>query len=95
MAISINRRRFRLSGNALATLGQKAGFLTGEERAKACKVSRSHLMHVERGSVWPSADLIDRMAAAYNRPVELIERAAAEARESLARRMLDQARGIE
>ena len=95
MTISRRRRQYRLAGNPLAQIGIAAGFETAEARANACGISRSHLLHVERGAVWPSADLVDRMSAAYHKPIEMLERAAALSRESLARRMLEQARGID
>ena len=95
MTISKARRRSRLAGNPLAELGVRAGFETGAARAAALSISRSHLMQVERGAIWPSAELIDRMSAAYHRPIEMLERAASLGREKLAQRMLEQARGIE
>lgn len=90
-----NRRRIRLTGNSLAVYGQRVGLITGQERALALGVSRSHLMHVERGAVFPSADLIDRMSATYKKPSEVIQRAANLARESLAHRMLAQSRELD
>lgn len=87
--------RARLTGNSLATYGQKVGLLTGQQRATALGVSRSHLMQVERGGVYPGPSLIDRMSDTYKKPVEVIERAAKLARESLAHRMLAQARDLD
>ena len=78
----------------LATIKTKIRELM-EERALALGVSRSHLMHVERGAVFPSADLIDRMSATYKKPSEVIQRAANLARESLAHRMLAQSRELD
>ena len=88
-------KRLRLTGNALATYGQKVGLLTGQQRAVALKISRSHLMHVERGVIYPGPSLIDRMSAVYKKPVAVIERAANLARETLAHRMLAQSQQID
>lgn len=86
------RRRMRLTGNSLAAMGQKVGLITGQERAVALGISRSHLMHVERGAIRPSPALVDRMAEVYRKPVEVIERASDLARETLAHRVLAQVR---
>lgn len=90
--ISDARRRYRLASNPLAILGQRSGLQFAGDRARALGVSRSHLLHVERGAVWPSAELLDRMAEVYHKSLEQLESAAARSREALARRMLEQAR---
>ena len=92
MTISKARRQFRLASNPLAILGQRAGLQFAGDRARALGISRSHLLHVERGAVWPSAELLDRMSAVYHKGIEQLENAAARSREALARRMLEQAR---
>lgn len=88
------RRRVKLTSNPLSLIGQQAGFYTLQERAEALKISKSHLGHVERGAHLPSPDLVDRMAVAYSRSVEQVERAARLGRENLARRILEHSRGI-
>ena len=65
-----------MAGNPLAALGMRAGYNTGRDRAKALAISRSHLMHIERGAIFPSETIIARMAAVYDRPEEMIVRAA-------------------
>lgn len=87
-------RPMRLTANTLAVWGQKQGLVTGAERAAALGISRSHLLHVERGAVYPSPQLVDRMAAVYKRTSDEVERAAHLARETLAHRMLAQARQL-
>ena len=89
------QRPRRLTGNSLSVYGQKVGLLTGQQRAVALKVSRSHLMHVERGAIYPGPALIDRMSDLYRKPVDVIVRAANLARETLAHRMLAQSREID
>ena len=94
MTITKTARQTRLTG-PLARMGLDAGLVTAQQRADACGISRSHMLHVERGAVWPSAELLDRMSAAYHIHVDVLERAASLARENLARRMLEQSRGIQ
>lgn len=89
------KRRGRLTGNSLAVYGQKVGLVTGQQRATALGVSRSHLMHVERGSIYPGPKLIDAMVKTYKKPMDVIVRAANLARETLAHRMLAQSREID
>jgi transcriptional regulator with XRE-family HTH domain len=89
------RRPGRLSSSVLATMGQHAGFQTADERAAVLGISRSHLLHVERGAVRPSAKVVDAMSEAYHQPVEKIERAAVLARTTLAHRIIAQANSVE
>ncbi len=57
-------------------------------------VSYGHLAEIERGACLPSAELSDRMAKAYERPYEHIERAAKLDREGYARRITEHARDL-
>lgn len=88
------RRRVRLASNPLSLIGQQAGYYTSAERAAKLKCSRHHLLHIERGAAMPSPELVDRMAAAYQRTIEQIERAARLGRETLARRIIEQSREL-
>ena len=84
--------RMRLTSSPLAALGQRAGFATAAERAAATGLSRSHILHLERGAVRPSMEAIRAMSEAYHQPEAKIERASELCRESLAHRMLAQSR---
>ena len=81
----------RLTRHALARMGQKAGFLTLAARAEALGISRSHANKVERGELKPSAELVDRMAAAYHVHMDVIYRASRLAVRTLRQLQLDQA----
>ena len=84
-------RRVRLTSNPLSIIGQQAGFPTAVERAAAIgSITRSYLLRVERGAQMPSQAIIQRMAQAYGRDVEQIERAALQGCKALARRVLEQ-----
>ena len=80
--------KIRLSASLLARYGIRAGMRTAQDRADALGVSRSHLLHLERGAVNASDDLIDRMAELYDRPRARIEDALDIQRKSLAKRVL-------
>ena len=87
------RQRMRMPGSPLAAMGQAAGYETAQQRADALAISRSHLLHMERGEFRPSPALVDRMAAAYKKPVAYIERATNLAVERLAERKIAHVRG--
>jgi transcriptional regulator with XRE-family HTH domain len=86
--------RNRLTGSLLAAIGQKAGYSTAKDRASILGISRSHLLHLERGEFLPSPKIVDAMAQAYKRPIEHIERAAAAGVERLAERKIAHVRGF-
>lgn len=88
------RRPMRLTSNPLAVFGQRAGFPTAAERAAAVGISRSHLLHVERGAVRPSLEVVSKMAEAYKVSEGEIERAADLTRANLARRTIAQIEGF-
>lgn len=87
-------RRPRLPGNALAAMGQDAGYNTANERAAILGISRSHLLHVERGEFMPSPGLVDAMSEAYHKPVSVIELAAQRGIQRLAERKIAHIRGF-
>lgn len=80
--------------SALGRMGQQVGLMTIRERAKVLGVSYGHLAECERGGCVPSPELQDRMAKAYERPLEHIERAAKLDREGYARRITEHARDL-
>lgn len=82
-------------GNPLAMMGQAVGLETANARAEALEISRSHLLHVERGEIRPSPALMDRMAAKYRKAVSVIERAVDESQIRLAERKISQIRGFD
>lgn len=88
------RRVMRLTSSPLAVLGQRAGFATAAERAAAVGISRSHLLHIERGAVRPSLEVVGRMAEAYHQAEGAIERAADTCQATLARRTIARIEGL-
>jgi len=86
------QRRARPTFSPLTLLGQKAGLYTVKERADAVDLTRSYVVHIERGAVRPSAGVIGRMAEAYKVSVEQIEKALQTSRANLARRIKEQDR---
>lgn len=82
-----------MTANLLAAMGQKAGYPTANDRAKALGISRSHLLHMERGEFRPSPRVVDAMCLAYHKTPEQIERAADFQIEQLATRKIAQVRG--
>lgn len=85
-------RKIRLSASQVARYGILAGLKTAQERADALGISRSHLLHVERGAVRPSEDLVDRMGELYGRETWKIQDACDVQRRSLAKRVLENSR---
>jgi transcriptional regulator with XRE-family HTH domain len=64
----------RMSRNALARHGQRAGYPTLAARAAILGISISHLNKVERGELRASARVLDAMADAYHVHADKLER---------------------
>ena len=88
--------RVRPNASPLARMGILMGYRSAQNRADLLGISRSHLLHVERGSVVPSGDLVARMAQAYEKEPEAVEQAFRDHRVALARKVIagDKERGV-
>jgi len=87
-------KRIRLNSPPLSLIGQQAGFMTCAARAEALEISRSYLHDIERGRTLPSAELRDRMTAAYGRSLDDIERAIRLSRTTYSHSLMEQAREL-
>lgn len=79
-------RRIRSNASRIARYGIIKGYRTAQERADALGISRSHILHLERGDGTASVWLMDRMAELYGRSQNAVADALREARSSLRKR---------
>lgn len=80
-----------LARNPLARIRQNAGLKTAGEAARCLKISRVHLLNIERGRGGASWDLVQRMAKLYSASETDIQDAIRKGHKSLLKRMLKSA----